>query len=242
MKIDLLKIGNYTDANGNRHEFTRQNLTDLAESYDADKWPSPLVLGHPKMDSPAYGWLGSASVEGDTLTGKIVDLAEDVKTLIRNKSFRRISISIHPVDGASNPRRGRSLYIRHVGLLGAKAPAVPGLSPVSLSGHDDNIELSEDSYIPPDFALRMELQRYTDEGVLWPGESEFLFSVCESEAINLSEEEVERWGTAKDRILRILERLPVTIPFGEFAAMEKEIHQNRDKDLPKLPKGWVYGD
>ena len=51
-KLELFRTGNYPG----KGQFTRTHLDEMAANFSpADR--VPLVVGHPKEDSPAYGWL-----------------------------------------------------------------------------------------------------------------------------------------------------------------------------------------
>jgi len=51
---------------------------------------------------------------------------------LKAKKFKKVSASFFAPDSAANPKPG-SLYLRHVGFLGAAAPAVSGLQSVQFS-------------------------------------------------------------------------------------------------------------
>ncbi|HSV29511.1 MAG TPA: hypothetical protein VLL76_08125, partial [Candidatus Omnitrophota bacterium] len=55
--VEILKPGTYWDANGNEVPVTLADLRELAAEYDPALLASPVVVGHPKMDDPAYGWM-----------------------------------------------------------------------------------------------------------------------------------------------------------------------------------------
>ena len=56
-KIEIFKAGSWTSAEGQTIRFTERDLQRTAAAYDPAKFDAPLVLGHPKTDDPAYGWV-----------------------------------------------------------------------------------------------------------------------------------------------------------------------------------------
>ncbi|AMS32250.1 hypothetical protein AEM42_07260 [Betaproteobacteria bacterium UKL13-2] len=56
-RIHIFKQGKHTDRRGIAVDFTDSVLSESAASYDPAKHEAPMVVGHPKMDAPAYGWI-----------------------------------------------------------------------------------------------------------------------------------------------------------------------------------------
>nr|MCH9780602.1 phage protease [Alphaproteobacteria bacterium] len=84
---------------------------------------APLVIGHPKNHHPAYGWVQSIRRQKDRLLATISDMSTDLQQAIRDKHFKHVSIALGTKDGR----------LKHVGVLGAVAPAVKGLKPLTES-------------------------------------------------------------------------------------------------------------
>ena len=57
--LHIFKPGKHTAVNGHEIHFTEADLIASAKAYDPAKHEAPLVVGHPKMDDPAYGWAKS---------------------------------------------------------------------------------------------------------------------------------------------------------------------------------------
>lgn len=145
-QFEVLRTGNFVDANGQDVSITDADLNQLASSYDAEKAPAPLVLGHPKDNAPAHGWIDSLKVVGDKLIAFSTQVHEDLAKAVRKGLYKKISLSIFNPNSPSNPVPG-GMYVRHAGFLGAAAPAVSGLAPLSFSSKDEDIleiEFSED--------------------------------------------------------------------------------------------------
>jgi len=114
--IPIFRTGVHTDSNGNTETWTEKRLDRIVELYDPAKHEAPLVIGHPKTNSPAWGWTEALKREGQILYAKVKDLAPEFVEMLRRKMFKKRSISLYP-DGS----------LRHIGFLGAKPPAVKGL-------------------------------------------------------------------------------------------------------------------
>lgn len=131
--IEVLKAGTFTAKSGKPVSFTEADLDAIAAGYDAAKAPAPLVFGHPEDSDPAFGWAEEFKRKGDILMARFKDVPEAVKTLVKNGHYKKVSISL-----ASD-----KTTVRHVGLLGAVPPAVPGLADVKFSaGESLTIEMS----------------------------------------------------------------------------------------------------
>jgi len=131
--IELLKPGTHTDSAGRRFTFTPEDLAALAEGYDPQTFDAPIVVGHPKQADPAYGWIGKLEVGGDgTLLAYPERVAPAFAEAVRDGHYKKVSGSFYPPDHSGNPKPGQ-YYLRHVGFLGAAAPAVKGLAPVELA-------------------------------------------------------------------------------------------------------------
>lgn len=134
--LEIFKAGTHTDMNGQRLTFTDEDLKASVAAYDPAVFAAPLVVGHPKLNDPAYGWLASAATDGELMTGVAQDVDAEFAEMVNNKRFPKISTSFFHPNSPSNPKPG-VWYIRHIGFLGAKAPAVKGLKPASFADSDE---------------------------------------------------------------------------------------------------------
>lgn len=131
--IDVFRVGSFTDMGGGKHAITLKDLQAIADSYDAENHPAPVVIGHPAIDAPAYGWIDRFWIEGEVLKATIREAAPEFVEIVKEGRYKRVSIALFPPNASENPVPG-ALYARHVGFLGAAAPAVPGLKPVKFAG------------------------------------------------------------------------------------------------------------
>jgi hypothetical protein len=140
--IEICKPGVYTDANGTKIVVTLDTIAEMAAAYDPDLLDAPGVVGHPKTDDPAYGWMRNLRVEGEILLCDLVDVDPEFAETLKAKRYKHKSLSFWRPTSPGNPMPGKN-YPKHLGLLGAKAPAVRGLKPIALSAADDGAVIIE---------------------------------------------------------------------------------------------------
>lgn len=130
-RLQIFRSGRHTDMAGQTHDFTEADLDEIA-SYSRQIYAAPLVIGHPQLDAPAYGWVDQVVREGSVLEAVPADVAPEFAAAVNRKAFNRISVALWPRSHPNNPTPGK-LSLRHVGFLGATPPAVHGLAPASFS-------------------------------------------------------------------------------------------------------------
>ncbi len=130
--LEIFRTGTHTAVDGRTLEFTAAHLDDVVTSYDAASNQAPLVVGHPALDAPAYGWVKGLSVQGGLLYAEPEQVDPAFADLVNAGRFKKISASFYPPTWPSNPKPGH-WYLRHIGFLGAAAPAVKGLRPASFA-------------------------------------------------------------------------------------------------------------
>jgi len=139
--IHIFKAGTHTDMHGRTIEFTEADLAASASAYDPAIHEAPIVIGHPKSDDPAYGWVNGLSVSEDNLFAEPEQVDESFAEMLHNGRFKKVSASFYMPDSPANPKPGVH-YLRHVGFLGAQPPAIKGLKQTSFAeGEEGVIEL-----------------------------------------------------------------------------------------------------
>lgn len=137
-KVQIFKKGTHTAMNGTKLEFTEAVLVASARVYDPAVHEAPLVVGHPHTDDPAFGWVESLSYsDADGLQASPHQINADFEEMVAAGSFKKISASFYTPDHPSNPVPG-NFYLKHVGFLGATAPAVKGLRAIEFADDDKN--------------------------------------------------------------------------------------------------------
>ncbi len=143
-RINIFKTGMHTSSNGATLNFSEDKLQGSAESYSPSVHEAPIVIGHPKDNGPAYGWVKSMEFSEGSLDAIPDQVNEDFAEMVKKGSFKKVSASFYLPDAPNNPSPG-NLYLRHVGFLGAQPPAIKGLAAVDFSEQEEGIvEFEED--------------------------------------------------------------------------------------------------
>ena len=136
-KIDIFKPGKHTAMNGQTLEFSADHLAATVAAYDPTKFQAPLVIGHPKLDAPAYGWVKGLEF-AETLRAEPEQVEPAFAELVRAGRFKRVSASFFLPEAPNNPVPG-VYYLRHIGFLGAAAPSVQGLKPAEFAAQEEGV-------------------------------------------------------------------------------------------------------
>ena len=137
--ITVFRAGDYTDAG--KGNWGEEVLDKIIENYDPAFHESPLVVGHPKADAPAYGWVEKIRRVGRDLQVKFREVAEEFKKLWGERRFNKLSVKFYYDLSHKGP------YLQHVGAIGAAIPEVKGLPQAifkETSGGDDSVEFMFD--------------------------------------------------------------------------------------------------
>lgn len=136
--IHIFKAGKHQPLSGEPIEFTEAMLQSAVDAYDRALFDAPLVIGHPKLDDPAYGWVAGLHISDGQLYAEPVDVDPQFAELVEQKRYKKISASWYLPDAPNNPKPG-TLYLRHVGFLGAAAPSVKGLRNASFAADEQGV-------------------------------------------------------------------------------------------------------
>lgn len=137
-EFEIFRAGTHVDSRGREITVTPADLAAVAASYDPSVGEAPLVIGHPKINGPAHGWVSSLRAEGDLLLATPHQVESDFAASLKARRYKKRSASFFLPGSPGNPRPGQ-MYLRHVGFLGAAAPAVAGLRDIQFSADDDGI-------------------------------------------------------------------------------------------------------
>lgn len=136
--LHIFKPGTHVAMSGASITFSESDLAATVRAYNPELHEAPLVIGHPKHDAPAAGWVKtlSASAQGLMAETQQVDVA--FAEQVSKGSYKKISASFYHPDASNNPVPG-VYYLRHVGFLGAQPPAVKGLRPIELAEDEEGV-------------------------------------------------------------------------------------------------------
>ncbi len=139
MKLEIFKVGKHTASNGTTKDYSLEDLNGIVANHSE---PTPIVVGHPKTDSPAFGWIKSLFVKDDSLFAEASDIVPEFLELVKQKIYPNRSASF-------STNEDGTLQLKHVGFLGGTLPAVKGLEAIQFSS-DEELNTFE-------FALAVEL-------------------------------------------------------------------------------------
>lgn len=145
-KFQIFRAGTRTDHNGNTVTITDADVAQAAAAYDPELNQAPIVIGHPADNAPAYGWVAGLSADGGVLSADFAQVDDGFKELVNAGRYKKVSASFYPPAHPANPKPG-VWYLRHLGFLGAAAPAVKGLQPINFCADTEGIvEFSETAH------------------------------------------------------------------------------------------------
>ena len=61
--IHIFRPGRHTSMQGATIDFGEGDLIATAKAYDPTRHEAPLVIGHPRADAPAWGWVGGLTAD-----------------------------------------------------------------------------------------------------------------------------------------------------------------------------------
>lgn len=141
--IEIFKAGTRKDAHGIEITLTPEDLQQAVESYSPEYHEAPAVVGHPQHNHPAYGWVKRLALDGDVLKAEFDQIDPEFAEMVEAGRFKKVSASFYLANSPNNPKQG-SLYLRHVGFLGAMPPAVKGLrNPEFAEGEEGVVDFCE---------------------------------------------------------------------------------------------------
>jgi hypothetical protein len=137
-RLHIFRAGKHLPLAGRALEFAAADLEATARAYDPAKHEAPIVIGHPALNAPAFGWIASLEAEADGLHATPKQVEAAFAAAVEAGRFKKISASFWQPDAADNPTPG-VWALRHVGFLGAAVPAVTGLKPVAFAAEAQGV-------------------------------------------------------------------------------------------------------
>ena len=147
-RIHLLRAGEFVDAHGAKVNLSDADIRDIVGGYDPARHEAPLVVGHPRSDKPAFGWVDKLEAGRGGLFGVPKQVSSEFSEAVREGRYKKVSASLYGPDNPRNTNPGK-WSLRHVGFLGAQPPAVSGLQSVQFAEDDEpdltvEIDLADD--------------------------------------------------------------------------------------------------
>lgn len=124
--IEIFRTGRRVTSVGEVIAFSESDIATTAAAFDPRRGYVPLVIGHPASNGPSLGDTLRLSAIGGALYA-LVRPAASLVGLVRSGAYRYVSAAFHRPGDPANPVPG-AWYLRHIGFLGATAPAVKGMA------------------------------------------------------------------------------------------------------------------
>ena len=176
--IEIFRIGKHTATNGQTLPFDEAMLSAAVKGYDPSLHEAPVVVGHPKDNHPAFGWIDHLELKDGVVLAHPKQVDAEFSDLVEQGKYKKRSASWYLPDSPNNPKPG-TLYLRHVGFLGAMPPALKGLKDVQFAEEEQGVvEFSDVSpWIFSNFAdeanrLRLERDKELTKPMIMPNFSE----------------------------------------------------------------------
>lgn len=119
--IDVFRTGAHRDSGGRVRRWGEDDLDRLVAAFERGD-PVPVVVGHPETDAPAFGRVAGLRRVGDRLQARLDELDPGFRAAVAAGRYSGRSVALDPAEGGG-------FRLRHLGFLGAAAPAVAGLAP-----------------------------------------------------------------------------------------------------------------
>lgn len=132
--FEIFRSGTHTDSSGRTRNWSHTDLDKTVSSYKPENHEAPAVIGHPKDNGPAYGWVEGLRRVGDVLFAKLKQVEPQFSEMVKAGRFKKRSASFYP-DGS----------LRHIGFLGAQSPAIKGLADVKFADDEEFFEYEENT-------------------------------------------------------------------------------------------------
>lgn len=136
--IKIFRAGRQVDSYGTVADFSESDLRATAAAYLPGVHEAPLVVGHPAMNKPAFGWVQSLRVVNGVLEASVRQVEPEFAEAVREGRYKKVSSAFYRPNSPRNPHPG-VYYLRHVGFLGAQPPAVKGLPDPSFAEEEECI-------------------------------------------------------------------------------------------------------
>lgn len=125
-RIEVFRPGTFRPMSGDPVTYSAADLRAIADAYDPETAPAPIVVGHPTTDAPAFGWVKSFEYADERLFANLHEIDPAFAEAVKAGRFKKVSMAFFGPDQGHNPVPG-AWYPKHLGFLGAAAPAVSGL-------------------------------------------------------------------------------------------------------------------
>ena len=126
--FDVFRCGTHIDHSGTQRTISAADIDRAIAAYEPGS--APLVVGHPRLNAPAYGWVEAFRRVGDLVQARAMQVAPEFAAAVEAGRWKKRSIAFGP-----------DLRFRHIGFLGAAAPAIKGLRDIEFADKEAFMEV-----------------------------------------------------------------------------------------------------
>ena len=76
---------------GVARSFSESDIRSIAGAYDPTKHEAPIVVGHPRDDTPAYGWVGGLAADATGLHATPRQIAPTFAEAVQEGRYKKVS-------------------------------------------------------------------------------------------------------------------------------------------------------
>lgn len=99
--IHIFKPGKHTSSQGQALSFTEDLLKASVDAYDTGLHEAPIVIGHPKDNGPAWGWVNALEYSEDGLVANTQQVDPQFEEMVQAGRFKKVSASFYAPDSVT---------------------------------------------------------------------------------------------------------------------------------------------
>jgi len=163
--VHIFRPGRHRAVDGRTLEFSESDLDAIVAAYDPKLHRAPVVIGHPVMDAPAYGWVKRLRRVADGIEAEFTHINPAFAEGVETGAYQTFSASFYAPGAPNNPVPD-VYYLKHVGTLGAHPPAVKGLRSVSFAEDEEGVVEFAESDLAEGQGIQAQLWRNLREWLI----------------------------------------------------------------------------
>lgn len=107
-RIEVFRPGTFRPMGGEPITYSAADLRAIADAYDAEGAPAPVVVGHPEVDSPAFGWVKRFDFDpgAGRLFAELDEIEPQFAEMVKAGRFRKVSMAFFSPQASHNPVPG----------------------------------------------------------------------------------------------------------------------------------------
>ncbi len=145
--VDGTPIGRHVDSDGDEVLIDLAFLEAVVTNFENTKHlhQPPAVIGHPKSDAPAFGYVTALRVKDGRLERQFSEVNPEFEEIVKTGAYKKRSDAFY-LDSRTAPG-GLVPALRHVGFLGAQPPAIKGIADIHFSEEGRTVDVEVDTAI-----------------------------------------------------------------------------------------------